>query len=454
MRFADSSRTVLDYFMRHFNALPQNFRDCLLAIKPKFTLKDKSDFPVLEISDDESDNGSITADQTTTTPRAKRRSTATTTTPSKRARVDASTNGTAQSTSNGRIKSEEQNGLTSRGGVAAPPRAQKDPLPEPFTQFTNVGKGFRTLHALRRDLTRKKTSGMPGLTSDEVYKDLAIESVEPWKGPMNAFISQTMHDLLQELERALNESLENLKKRSIYKEAKKHLRSCLQKHREEIEHDLDLLYKDERGRLLTFNDEALKQYNDEELLELTRFRHYMRLKAVGPDPGKYVPGSQLTEEKRVQDAKKREAELAKLGRDPFAPEIEVVAYVRGYYRLAALRFADAVSQRVICRMIPSIREELPSYLAENLGIRGPDAANVYVRLMEEDNATASRRETLKIEKEKLEKALASIVVLETASARNVSDLSISENETEVATQGVELPIVVGNGSAGVEDDEV
>ncbi|KAG5980385.1 hypothetical protein E4U55_004095 [Claviceps digitariae] len=456
MRFADSSRVKLDDFMRHFNTLPKDFRDCLLAIKPKFTFKDRSDFPVLEISDDESDTASVNTNQTTTTtttPSAKRRSTAATTTPSKRPRLDASTNGVAPSIPNGRVKPEEQNG--SRGSVPVNPGAQSAVLPEPFAQFTDIGRGFRTLRQVREEIQAKTTSGMPDRTSDEVYNDLVMESVRPWKGPMDVFITRAMRDLLQKLGTALNESLESLKKRSIYKKANEHLRSCIEEHKQAIKSDLDLLYQDEVQRLLTFNEEAFAQYNAEELLELTRFRHYMRMKAIGPDPGKFIPGNQLSEDKRAQDTKKRMAELARIGPDRFAREIEVVAYVRGYYRLAALRFADAVSQRVICRMIPSIRRQLPLYMERELGLRRPDAANVYVELMEEDDATAERRKSLKIEKEKFEKALASISALETGAGAggDMSDLSMTESIPDDAAQRLKQP-VVGDGVGIEENDEM
>ncbi|KAG5975739.1 hypothetical protein E4U58_000079 [Claviceps cyperi] len=458
MRFADTSRTRLDEFTRHFNTLPHNFRDCLLAIKPKFTLKDQSDFPVHDISDgDESDNASVATTHTTATatPTAKRRSTAAAMTPSKRPRVDASMNGVTSLMTNGRgVNPEEQSGLNSRGGVAVPIRTPKFVLPDPFAKFTDIGRGFRTLRQVREEIQAKTTSGMPDRTSDEVYKDLVTESVRPWKEPMDVFITRAMRDLLQSLESVLNKSLESLKKRSIYKEAKKHLRSCLEEHKREIQRDLVLLYEDEMERLLTFNNDAFMQYKDEELLELTRFRHYMRLKAIGPDPGKYIPGDQLSEDKRAQDMKRREAEVAKIGRDHFAREIEVVAYVRGYYRLAALRFADTVSQRIICRMIPSIRRQLPFYMEEKLGIRRPDAANVYVRLMEEDDTTALTRETLKVEKDKFEKALASIGALETGATGSMPHLSLTESMTHMNIRQAAQPLVGGDGLSATEDVEM
>ncbi|KAG5953236.1 hypothetical protein E4U53_006249 [Claviceps sorghi] len=455
MRFADSSRVKLDEFMKHFNTLPQNFRKCLLAIKPKFTLKDSSDHPVFEISDDESDNASVNTNQTavTATPSGKRRPTAAITTPSKRPRVETSTNGVGPSVPNGRVKPEEQNGLSLRGGVAVTSGAQNAMLSEPFAHFTNVGRGFRTLRQIHQEIEAKTISGLPDRISDEVYQDLITESVRPWKEPMDVFITRAVEDLLQSLGTALNNSLENLKERSIYKKANEHLRSCIEEHKLAIKSDLDLLYQDEVERVLTFNEETFKQYKAEELFDLTRFRHYMRMKAIGADPGRYVPLGQLSEEKRAQDTKKREAELAKIGPDRFAPEIEVVAYVRGYYRLAALRFADAVSQRVICRMIPSIRRVLPFYMEKKLGLRRPDAANVYVELMEEDEKTAETRKNLKIEKEKFEKALASIGALETGSNGNISDLSMTETLTDTPTARVEQPLVGDDGCAGDEDDD-
>ncbi|GAO14652.1 hypothetical protein UVI_02009000 [Ustilaginoidea virens] len=450
MLFADSARIKLDYLTRHFSNLPQNFRDCLLSIKPRFTLKDSSDLmKVVEISDDESDNASVTT--TATTPTAKRRAMPANTTPSKRPRLDMYVNGGTPT--NRHLKPDAQSGLPGRAGNTASSRApsvRKGALPEPFTEFTDLGCRFRTLRQIRDEIGAKTKAGMPDRTSDEVYEDLATEAVRPWNGPMDAFLHQAMRELHSELETTLNKSLEKLKKRFIYAEAKKHLRGCLEEHRKETEKDLQLLYQDETERLLTFNNDAFVQYKKEELTELKRFRHWLRRRASGDETRTFIPGEQLTEDDRAQEARRREAELSKMGPDQFSQELEVAAYVRGYYRLAALRFADAVSQRIICRMIPSIRRKLAHYLEDKLGIRRPDAAGIYVRLMEEDGDTAAKRVTLKSEKEKLEKALGSIEMLETGTESAVSN--VSESMTQPATQTAETDVHMNEGS--VEDTEV
>lgn len=402
MTFADIARAKMDQFITHFNVLPRNFRDCLLEIKPKFTLKDRTDHPTIDISDDESDTLS-----NANTPTGKRHAPASRGTPSKRLRFEASTNGTPAP--NVYIKPE---GGSRASDSSQPPAAKRALLPEPFTKFATIGRGFRTLRQVREEMQAKTKAGMPDRISDEVYVDLVKLAVEPWNGPMNAFIKQTMKDLQSELDATLGQALEGLKKRFIYPEAKRHVRKCLEEHRQETEAALLGLYNDERERLLTFNEESFKQYRDDEHIVLTRFRHNMRMEAAGFAIRPLGQWNEMTEEKRVQDSKRREAEIVKLGPDQFVRELEVVAYVRGYYRLAALRFADAVSQRILCRMIPAIRRKLPSYLEERLGLRSPNAQSVYERLMEEDEQTATKREMLKQEKLKFDKALASIELLE------------------------------------------
>jgi hypothetical protein len=234
------------------------------------------------------------------------------------------------------------------------------------------------------------------------------------------------------LESVVSKSFESLKKRLIFQEVRKHLKACLNEHRTKVQETIKLLYRDETARMFTFNLEAFSRYRAEEEASLTHFRHWMRLQPHGPVNWKYVPWEQLNEEKRAQALKRREMELSKIGRDPFEEEIGIIAYVRGYYRLAGLRFADAVSQCIILRLIPGIRRELASYIDEKLGLRVTDPSGVYQRLMEEDEATASRRVTLKAEKEKFVKALASIEALETG----VND-GTSRRDDEISDHTVE-----------------
>jgi hypothetical protein len=404
LTFADKARLSMGNFASRFTVLPNNFRECLLGMKPKIGLKDDSDLPVIEILSDNESEASVA------TGNSRRRSNVPHT-PSKRQRV-ANDVAAPNSGRSGHIKREDSVPLPQR----MPPTIRRKPFPAPFEEFSRIGSGFRTLRQLRAEIESKSKAGMPHLTPVEAYNDLAVEAVRPWKGPTEIFLKETMRQLQVELVSTLDKSLESLKKRFIYTQTKAHLEAFLEDHQKLTGQALGLLYYRETGQMCTFNEEAHKRYELEETAELEHYRHHLRMEARYGKGNTYQPLEDLTEERRAQDAKSRKDDLAKLGEDMFRREIEVAGYVRGYYRLAALRFADAVSQVIICDLIPTVRRQLHSFLEVKLGLRGvgvtTDARTVYERLMAEDAATAAKRETLKSECKKFEKALASIRGLE------------------------------------------
>lgn len=141
----------------------------------------------------------------------------------------------------------------------------------------------------------------------------------------------------------------------------------------------------------------------------------------------------MSDAEREADTKKRNMEITqKIGEDRFAREIEVIAFVRGYYRLAAQRFVDCVTQCVFCLMIPAIKNELSLYLDEQLGLIGRNVdMKTYERLMEENPKMAKRREILRREKVKFEMALESIKALKKGDADGVSSDEL-EDDTVMA----------------------
>ncbi|SPJ89719.1 related to Mx protein [Fusarium torulosum] len=422
MEFGELARSQLkpSEFSKYFVPLPDNFRDCLLDMKPKFTLRDASDIPVVDISDDESDAGSVATITNPHTP-SKRRAMAPPITPSKRVRMEQTPMGTP---SHSQLRPEE-----SRAGSVArsSPAPRRQQFPAPFTPFSTVGRGFRTLRQVRDEIKSKTRAGVPDIITEEVYNDMCRESIEPWAGPMKAFLNQVMNLLSEMLEKALSASFARLNKRLIYRECKKILSEYLEERRRETIGALDLVYRLETYGLFTVNQEAFRRYQKDEQILLTRYRHQMRMQAAGYGDGRPpIPWESLTEEKRAADEKRRESELTKLGPDSFERELEVVAYVRGYYRLAALRFADAIALHITNGMIPHIQRNLPYHLDRKLGLAGADAKSVYERLMEEDPTTAARRGTLRAEREKFARALESIEELE----RGSSSSTISEREEE------------------------
>lgn len=430
MEFGELARAAMTpaEFSKELGLLPDNFRDCLLEMKPKFQLRDKTDTPVLEISDDESDAGSTITNGNAVTP-SKRRTMAPPVTPSKRQRSEHTPN-PMPINGNGFIKPEE-----GRGSVPPPPSPiQKPTFPEPFTQFRMVGRGFRTLRQVREDIASKTRAGFPNIITEEVYNDLCREAVRPWEGPMDVFLKKVMSILKTQLAQALRKAFAPLIKRLAYDESRQALNDYLSARLQETAQSLRVIYRRETHCLFTLNKEAFEECERKEKTLVVRFRHQMRMQAAGYGDGRpLVAWEHLNDEKRGQDTKRREADLVKIGPDPFERELGVIAYVRGYYRLAALRFADSVALAITSDMIPEIQRTLPYYLDKKLGLRGPDAASVYERLMAEDGETANKRIALKAEREKFEKALASIEILEAGSGSN--GFTHEEHDVDVEMSG-------------------
>ncbi|ATY63961.1 Dynamin family [Cordyceps militaris] len=406
MQFSESCRQGIDELIRYGGVLPTAFRDCLLHIKPKFILKDRSDVPLVEISDDDSDAPPPTA----STPK-RRLGVGQITPSSKRVRLENSVN-----ISNGHVANIKREDTTSPSSVAAAAvRAKKAKLLPPFADFSSLGSGFRTLAQVSAEITGKMQAGTPDVIPPDVYQGMAIESLRVWEQPLQRYLSATMIQLHGKLGEKLDSSLNGLRKRLIFRETAEHLTCFLKEQLKQTEELAALVYKHETQQLITFQEETFKLYRGYEEQEIEWFRHRMRCQARCPEMlRRPVVWTKLNEEQRQQELKEqeKEKEKLKLGPDAFADEVKVIAYVRGYYRLAAHRFVDRMAQLTLCGMLPEVRKRLDFELRTRLGIRGGNASAAYQRLMEEDAATAQKRERLKAEQEKFVRALETIQALE------------------------------------------
>ncbi len=406
MQFSESCRQGIDELIKNGSALPKAFQACLLHIKPKFVLKDKSDNPVVEISDDDSDGPP--APPVASTPK-RRQGVGQITPSSKRARLDSSNSFTNGHTST--LKREETASPSSVTGAA--PRARKTRLLPPFTEYSSLGSGFRTLAQIKAEIHGKMQAGTPDVIPPDVFQDLAMESIKVWEQPMKTFLSVSMGQLHTKLRQKLDSSLDRLRKRLIYRETAEYLKLFLQEQLKKTEEMAAVVYKHETQQLITFQEETFKWYRELEIKQLQWFRHEMRQQARFPELARQLGNwDDMNDEQKLHAIKEQDKERSKLGLDDFADEILVIAYVRAYYRLAALRFVDRLSQLTLCGMLPEIRMRLDFELRSRLGIHGTNPSAAYQRLMEEDTATAAKREALKAEREKFVRALETIQALE------------------------------------------
>jgi GTP-binding protein EngB required for normal cell division len=399
LEFTNLARTCLQGqdFQGAWKVKNNNFSNSILKMKPKYVVKP----PTPDVIDLDSDTPG-------TTPTPKRRSAddhyaGSQATPSKRR-----ANGTnSVPRSGGTVKAEENiNPFSPRLSVAA--------VPTPAGLRAGAMPRSRTLEEVRAVIEHKRQPGMPNSIPDTVYTFLCQESVQHWGKVIQLFVADTMKLVYAEMHKALDIAFASLKKRTAYREARIHLDAFLKTHQETLMQQLSYAYKLERHQLYTSNQKFFEINQESELRELQRHRHHYRwLSHTGQQSiDRPRPIEQLSEEEKREEATRVNKEGPKMGPDPFSQELQVASYVRGYYLTAAGRYIDNASLHMISGMFPAVAKDINFHLDKKLGlVNQPDRA-LFDRLMEEEPTTADRRNQLKEDKKKFDKAMESILALE------------------------------------------
>jgi hypothetical protein len=278
------------------------------------------------------------------------------------------------------------------------------------------GRSLRELHQL---IESRKNPGVPNLIPQNVFEDLCRESVQPWNIPVEQLIRDSAHTLNLHFGNILAQTMGSLDKRAIYRQIGEHMQSFVKEAIEGLQADLSKLYRLETRQMFTFDSPSLNLHKAEELRTLTRHRHYYRALAAqlpgAADRGPPKDWTTLNEEEKKDEMSRMAKEAHKLGPDSLAAELDVAAYVRGYYLTAASRYIDTVLLHITSGMFPDLADQVTTYLEQKLempGIGAGDPANRFRELMAEDAKDAERREFLKREREKFIQARASIEGLE------------------------------------------
>ncbi|KAK3693234.1 hypothetical protein B0T22DRAFT_35840 [Podospora appendiculata] len=311
-----------------------------------------------------------------------------------------------------------------RGGESPSPVGQRQGTfaPSPLSSMASTNIGGRLLGPrsmsmleLRERIKQNAIPGQPGLVPATVYAPLYLNAAKRWKGPLDAFVKRTF-DLLKDVIKAiLDKSFGPLENRTVHKESTRHMNAFIDRCQKELQAEVDTIYNLETQRLFTKDEKTLKIHTDEERFALNRHRYYHRIAARQEElVVERIPiFDELTEERQSQEKLKIEKEMNRLGKDSFEQELEVAAYVRGYYVTAAGRFIDSVSIRIISGLLPKLADDVGSSVSKNLGMDAlPRATALLNRLINEDPTTAVQREKLKNEKTRLDEAMAIIVQAE------------------------------------------
>lgn len=302
-------------FSSAYQRLGEQFRDCLVAMKPKVIVTDSSDAPaVIDITDDD-DDGDVTP---VGTPK-RRADMLPPATPSKRAR-----NGPAPAL----VKREDS---ASRAGSVPPlpHRPRATPVPADLGPFSQFGPPpSRKLRDIRDTIARHNKAGKPGLVSGEVHEQLCRQAVSQWLGPVVTFQQFVMREVSAIVNAALDEAFSKLKKRLIYDRSKAALQTLLHEQAAATDRFLRKMLQIHTRQLFTLNDGELERLRAAEEEVLLRHRHIMRWRAYANEQGPVRHLDELSDQEREAERKRRAIQIEKMGADPFQAEVQVFAYVR------------------------------------------------------------------------------------------------------------------------------
>jgi hypothetical protein len=401
-------------FLSEWSTISMNFGQIIQKIKPTFVFTDPSDQPRPEVIDlDGSD-----ADTVVSTQSNRKRLNEFDSPIGKRPHFNDSPIPLGRGFFGGERSRPKEEATSPASSITyrnfTPGRNQKSSV---FDTYISLNKRFKTIRQVRSIIAKHQRPGHPENVTDAAREELCLESLKAWKGPRDTLASATFSKLRSAVLGALNRCLGNYRQTDLYKRSKRHLEEWLRMHYKEQEVYLESFLELEQYKLFTINSDAFKQYKAEELPILQSRRRDYRAKICAENQarseGKSNDGARIKSIlKGITDEQ--------LGTDPFAQEIDLAAYVRGYYRTAGLRFADNLCQNIQGMLFRRVEQQIPFLLEGLLGINGADSKyspvvvicseltisgeTVCRNLMVEDHGEAAARAALQDEKKKLQTA--------------------------------------------------
>jgi hypothetical protein len=249
----------------------------------------------------------------------------------------------------------------------------------PFSGIAHLGNGFRDLAGLRETIAKHTRTGLPGLVNIHAHDQLCLEAIAPWQMALEIF-SKKVHDLARShLQAVLHKHLGFYAQTELYKQAVIHLDFFIDEFVAASTAQLMSYWNSENYKPCTLNEEGMNRHKATEKKILVEQReinrassylnHQMRIGVKKKISLELSPQDRKREmEKRISDIRTK----GELGKDLFESEIDVAAYVRGYYITGGMRFVDCVVLAVNSGFLRNIVDNIDYHLQRVIGIEGRD----------------------------------------------------------------------------------
>ncbi len=224
----------------------------------------------------------------------------------------------------------------------------------PFYQpYLDSGFGALSIMEIHRCIESNAFAGVPGFVNPRVREDYALRAIAAWDGPLATFIDCTFQILRRAILSVLESVLKKYLHTELYRKSVKHIEKLLDKE-EKIQRKLtEDFFTTECTSLFTVNDEAFDRYEREAYEALSNQRRKIRVDC-------YIDG-QTRNGVKINDTEKFRNTVTdqQLGSDKYSRELDVAAYIRGYYTTARIRFTDTVCANINARFFRTIKNQIP-----------------------------------------------------------------------------------------------
>lgn len=347
-------------FMSEWVSVSGEFGKAIQNLKPKFIIQDASDKKIAEVINLDSDTESVVSMQS-----AKKRPGEFISPNRKRPHLNNSPSHVNRGLFAQRTPTKKEApspGLYVTSQYANSRRYSTDKI---FEAYVHANDRFKSIKEVRGVISKHRRPGHPDNVTDDAREELCMESLRAWEAPLDVLSDVVFSNLLSTVMSVLKKSLGGYRQTDLFKRSKEHIEEFLDSHRREQVVRSRSFLELEQHQLFTINDEAFRQYKSEELKLLTDHRRKTRAKcfaeAQASGEGKPNDPARIAHlQKTVKDEQ--------LGPDPFSQEIELAAYVRGYYRTAGARFADNICQNIQGMLFRKVSLEILGLLEGKLQI--------------------------------------------------------------------------------------
>ncbi|TGO69801.1 hypothetical protein BELL_0755g00020 [Botrytis elliptica] len=273
-----------------------------------------------------------------------------------------------------------------------------------FQEYVGLGRNFATIGDIQ-DKMQNSSYGLPKVVDPRIHRFYCQKAVSRWKEPYVAVLYAAMKILRLSVQGILEKHLGIYRQTFLFKRSMTAIHEWLDKLQEQQLQTLEDIYQTENFAPFTLMEDGINENKKTELEKLQQSRHKHRAncfvdKQLAMNIKKIKAEKSTPEYHKARQILVSQVTPEQLGRDDFDVQIDVAAYVRGYYIVAANRFADSVCLSLNNRLFRHVHEQVENYLENALGTNHPEngISNSQTLMQEDNNVAEDRRKLYKKKK--------------------------------------------------------